>query len=261
MGVDEVTPSSESEATEAQGASDTIAPPAPDTDPNALLVDDADTGEHEAADPSRPLLVLDRDGTLIDFVRDEELGFVGVAFHPAQLRLLAGVLAGLQKLKAAGWRFAIATNQPGPAKGQYSAESVARTNDALVVMLRDAEIDIEYVAVCTHHPDGGPGGDLSLVGRCACRKPQPGLLEEIFSALGAPRERSWVVGDQVSDVASGQALGLRTALLVDTRRCELCPNKSATDVVKPTVTAPTLDALADLILAADAASAGTVVSL
>lgn len=254
MGVDEVS----AEGGELESASDTIAPPAPDTDPNALAADE-DTGEHLAADPMRPLLVLDRDGTLVDFVRDEETGFVGVAFHPSQLRFLAGALSGLKKLKAAGWRFAIATNQPGPAKGQYTANSVTRTNDALVVMLRDEDIDIEYVASCIHHPEGGPGGDASLVGPCECRKPKAGLLEEIFSALGAPRERSWVAGDQLGDVLAGQALGLKTALLVDTRRCELCPNKGSKHAATPDLTVPTLDALADLLIAAEAASAATVV--
>jgi len=247
MGVDEVTP-------ELESPSDTIAPPAPDTDPHGLA---EDTGETTTAD-SRPLLVLDRDGTLIDFVRDQETGFVGVAWHPSHLRFLTGVVSGLKKLQGAGWRFAIATNQPGPAKGQYTAESVARTNDALVVMLRDEDIDVEYVAACMHHPDGGPGGDASLVGPCECRKPKAGLFDEIFGALGAPRETSWVVGDQLSDIVAGQVLGLKTALIVDTRRCELCPNKDSAHSARPDVTAPTLDVLADLLLAASAASAETV---
>jgi D-glycero-D-manno-heptose 1,7-bisphosphate phosphatase len=261
MGVDEVTGAESGEATALEeSGSDTIAPPAPDTDPNALA-DADDTGEHPAeGDPARPLLVLDRDGTLVDFVRDEETGFVGVAFHPSQLRLLAGVERGLKKLQNAGYRFAIATNQPGPAKGQYTAEAMARTNDALVVMLRDLDIDVEYIASCMHHPDGGPGGDAALVGPCDCRKPKAGLLEEIFSALGAPRETSWVVGDQLSDVMAGKVLGLKTALLLDVRRCELCPNKGSAHSAKPDVTVPTLDALADLLLAAAAATAATAVS-
>lgn len=260
MGVDEITAVNPGDDDALESPNDTIAPPAPDTDPNALA-EAEDTGEHAAAaDFSRPLLVLDRDGTLIDFVRDLETGFVGVAFHPNQLRLLAGVASGLQKLKSAGYRFAIATNQPGPAKGQYTAEAVARTNDALVVMLRDLDIDVEYVASCTHHPEGGPGGDSGLVGPCNCRKPKAGLLEEIFSALGAPYEGSWVVGDQLSDVVAGQVLGLKTALLLDVRRCELCPNKGSEHAAKPDLTVPTLDVLADLLLAAAAASAATAVS-
>ena len=238
MGVDEVTESEESTAL------DTIAPPAPDTDPHAL----ADTGDHSSPGDARPLVVLDRDGTLIDFVRDQETGFVGVAWHPSQLRLLPGVVSGLQKLKHAGYRFAVATNQPGPAKGQYSAESVTLTNDALVALLRGHDVDVEYVAACTHHPDGGPGGDQALVGPCTCRKPQSGLLEEIFSVLGAPRDTSWTVGDQLSDIVAGQALGLRTALLLDVRRCELCPNKGSEHAAKPDLTVLTLEAFADFVV-------------
>ncbi len=68
----------------------------------------------------RPGVILDRDGTLIDVVRDDETGTVSVAFHPDQLRLLPGVVEGLKLLAAAGYGFALATNQPGPAKGQIS---------------------------------------------------------------------------------------------------------------------------------------------
>ena len=51
---------------------------------------------------TRPGIILDRDGTLIDVVRDEETGVLSVAFSPSQLRLLPGVLEGLLLLKAAG---------------------------------------------------------------------------------------------------------------------------------------------------------------
>lgn len=175
-------------------------------------------------DDARPVLILDRDGTLIDFVRDEETGFVGVAWHPRQLRLLPGVIEGLQALRTR-FRFAIATNQPGPAKGQYTAAAMTATHDALLAILAGQGIVVEHVAACTHHPDGGPGGDVALVGPCDCRKPAPGLVLQVLEALGAPREGSWMVGDQVGDVRAGKAAGVAAALLLDTRRCELCPHK------------------------------------
>lgn len=246
MGVDEVAEESEPR--------DTIAPPAADTDPHALA---GDTGEETAMDPSRPLLILDRDGTLVDFVRDEEIGFVGTAFHPSQLRLLSGVVEGLQRLDRAGYRFAIATNQPGPAKGQYSADAVARTNDALVALLRDHDVHVEYVAVCMHHPEGGPGGDPSMVFACDCRKPKGGMFREILDALGAAPEATWVVGDQVSDVVAGRSVGARTALVVDVRRCELCPNKTAAAAPEPDLMVPSLTALADALLARDLEASGS----
>jgi histidinol phosphatase-like enzyme len=92
----------------------------------------------------RPLIILDRDGTLIDVVRDEETGVISVAWTPSQLRLLPGVLEGLTLLKSAGFAFAIATNQPGPAKGQFSVESVHRTHHALVAALAEAGIAISW---------------------------------------------------------------------------------------------------------------------
>ena len=79
----------------------------------------------------RPGILLDRDGTLIDVVRDEETGTVSVAYHPSQLRLLPGVVSGLRALAQAGFVFGIASNQPGPALGQISRAAVERTNWAL----------------------------------------------------------------------------------------------------------------------------------
>ena len=172
---------------------------------------------------SRRGIILDRDGTLIDVVRDEETGVISTAFHPAQLVLLTGVVEGLRVLADAGFTLAIATNQPGPAKGQFSADAVKRTNDALVVRLAKEGIRIEAVQACMHHPDGGPGGDPSLVGPCECRKPKAGMLEALVRDLGLARGQSWMVGDSAADVEAGATAGIRTGLVFPSNRCELCP--------------------------------------
>jgi D-glycero-D-manno-heptose 1,7-bisphosphate phosphatase len=177
--------------------------------------------------PDGAVIVLDRDGTLIDVVRDEETGFVGVAFHPSHVRLLKGVAEGLRALAAAGYRFALATNQPGPAKGQFSREAVAATNAALLARLDAEGIRVEHVAVCLHHEVGGTGGDPTLVRSCECRKPKPGLIVESLAALGGRPERSWMIGDSVGDIRAGLAAGVRTAMVFDTKRCELCPLRDA----------------------------------
>jgi D-glycero-D-manno-heptose 1,7-bisphosphate phosphatase len=168
-------------------------------------------------------VVLDRDGTLVDFHRDEELGAVVSAFHPSQLRLLPGVVDGLRALADAGFVLAIATNQPGAAKGQISREAIGRTNEALVTMLADHGVAIAEVAVCLHHPEGAPGGDRSLIEACACRKPAPGLLLGLAASLDLDPAASWMIGDALVDVAAGKAAGFRTALLWDASRCGTCP--------------------------------------
>ena len=196
--------------------------------------------------------LLDRDGTLIDVVRDEETGTVTTAFHPSQIRLLDGVVEGLRMLVDAGYRLAIATNQPGPAKGHFSRAAVEATNAALVEQLGKVGIPIARVASCMHHPDGGAGGDPSLIGSCGCRKPKPGLLIELMQAFGAPRERTWMIGDSMADVEAARAAGVRVGLLFADNRCELCPLKSGPRLL-PDCHAAKLPELARAILASDRA--------
>ena len=195
-------------------------------------------------------VVLDRDGTLIDFHRDEELGAIVSAFDPRQIRLLPGVVDGLRTLVEAGFVLAIATNQPGAAKGQVSRAAIERTNLALVERLGDLGAPISDVRVCWHHPEGGPGGDPALAFDCDCRKPKPGLLNDLAASLALDPAESFMLGDGLVDVAAGAAAGFRTALLWDARRCEFCPLKGgpgvAADLRGPTIAelAPAIVALA-----------------
>jgi D-glycero-D-manno-heptose 1,7-bisphosphate phosphatase len=167
--------------------------------------------------------IFDRDGTIIDVVRDEETGTIGVAFHPDQLRFLPGAVEGMRSIQEAGFVLAIATNQPAPAKGQFSAAAVERTNEALVARLAADGIRVAAVEVCMHHPEGGPGGDRALVRDCDCRKPKPGMLRSVLSKLSADASSSWMVGDSEGDLHAGRAAGMKTALVFASNRCELCP--------------------------------------
>lgn len=198
-------------------------------------------------------MILDRDGTLVDFHRDAELGAVVSAFHPDQLRLLPGVVEGLRALSGAGYVLAIATNQPGAAKGQVPLAAIERTNRALVDTLSGLGITIARLAVCLHHPEGGPGGDPALARACDCRKPKPGMLTGLIADLGLDPAESWMIGDTAADIEAARRAGVRAGLVMDTRRCELCPWKDAEigcEKPTPDAIAPRLDELVKAILAA-----------
>lgn len=192
-------------------------------------------------------VVLDRDGTIIDFVRDEELGIVTPAFHPRQIRFLPGALEGMRWLAERGVTIAIATNQPGAAKGQIPRSAIEATNEALVARLRDEGIAIAKIEVCMHHPEGGPGGDPSLVMRCECRKPRPGMILSIVRELGLDPARTFMVGDAMTDVEAGVSAGVSTALVAEAGRCEVCPMKGSQRGA-PDVVAARLDAIARAVV-------------
>ncbi|TKC99137.1 D-glycero-alpha-D-manno-heptose-1,7-bisphosphate 7-phosphatase [Polyangium fumosum] len=197
--------------------------------------------------PARPGVILDRDGTLIDFVRDAELGAVVSAFHPDHIRLLPGVAQGLALLQDAGFVLAIATNQPGAAKGQIPESAITRTNQALVDALAREGIRIEAVRTCLHHPEGGPGGDPALATDCGCRKPKPGMLLSLVDELGLDPARSWMVGDAAVDVLAARGAGLRAGLLFEWGRCEMCPVRGGFDeipMIRPDASASRFDELA-----------------
>jgi D-glycero-D-manno-heptose 1,7-bisphosphate phosphatase len=195
----------------------------------------------------RPGVILDRDGTLIDFVRDLELGAVVSAFHPDHIRFFPGVVEGLRLLAEAGFVLAVATNQPGAAKGQVPESAIHRTNQALVDRLAAEGVRIDAVAACLHHPDGGAGGDPALMRDCTCRKPRPGMLLSLVEELGLDPARTWMVGDAAVDVLAARAAGLSAGLVFDLGRCEMCPVRTGFDdipLLRPDATGRGLQELA-----------------
>jgi D-glycero-D-manno-heptose 1,7-bisphosphate phosphatase len=197
-------------------------------------------------DEMNKAVILDRDGTLIAYCRDEDSGRMYSAFHPDHVQILPGVRAGLLALQRAGYILAVATNQPGPAKGQYSENAIINTNTEMLMRLIAMGIRIAKVAVCTHHPVGRPCGDQNHVLACACRKPKPGLIDALDEELDIDRANSWMVGDSYDDVECGRAAGLKTALLMTPGRCDMCEIKGRP---MPDIVAPMMHDVARRIMA------------
>jgi HAD superfamily hydrolase (TIGR01662 family) len=157
-------------------------------------------GELHARRPprSRPLAIdavlFDRDGTLV----------VDVAYNgdPDRVSLVPGARDALRRLRAAGIRTGIVTNQSGIARGLLTRTEADDVNARVV----DLVGPMGAVAVCEHGPDDG----------CDCRKPRPGLVRRAAADLGVAPERCAVVGDIGSDVDAARAAGA-LGILVPTR--------------------------------------------
>jgi D-glycero-D-manno-heptose 1,7-bisphosphate phosphatase len=153
----------------------------------------------------RPAIFFDRDGTLI---AEAPAGLASPAAHaPEHVILLPGAIEAIALARAAGCLVVVVTNQPGPAKGQYTRADVAATNRALGEACARAGAPLDAIYVCEHHETGGPGGDVTLIVACDCRKPRPGLILAAARDLAIDLARSTVIGDSERDMAAGSSAG------------------------------------------------------
>ena len=173
------------------------------------------------------LVVLDRDGTLNaepeDFLRD-----------PEDWQPLPGALEAVARLHHGGWRLVIASNQSGIGRGLFDVAQMNAVHARMHKLVAAAGGRIEAVFFCPHAPDED----------CPCRKPAPGLLEEIGRRTGVPPAQMVVVGDSVRDMQAAVAVGAQAHLVRTGQSAEGCP----TDLPDGVQVHPDLSAFADALL-------------
>jgi len=141
---------------------------------------------------------LDRDG-ILNTERKE------YTYSLDHFSMVAGIGEALASLKEKGYRFAVATNQSGIAKGIYQVDNMHEVNEAIQEHLTHFGVRLEAFYYCPHHPD------YSL---CLCRKPGSSMLERAIARFNADKSKSWFIGDKERDIEAGKKAGLNT-LLVD----------------------------------------------
>jgi D-glycero-D-manno-heptose 1,7-bisphosphate phosphatase len=143
-------------------------------------------------------ILLDRDGTIS--VKAPEGEYVT---SPEQLVLLPGAAAAIRRLNEAGIPVAVVTNQRGIALGRMTEADLEGVHVRLARALAAEGARVDAIFHCPHEKGG-----------CDCRKPGTAMLEWARDRFGLPSLRDAVIiGDAVSDVQAGSAVGARTVLL------------------------------------------------
>jgi imidazoleglycerol-phosphate dehydratase/histidinol-phosphatase len=145
--------------------------------------------------PARPIAFLDRDGTLIfeptDRFQIDRLDL---------LKILDGVIPGLQWLQSKGYRLVIVTNQNGLGTKAFPYKDFAPPHEQLLATLAEAGIMFERVFVCPHLP----------ADNCDCRKPNTTLVDAWLAHQTFDRSRSLMYGDRDSDVEFAHRLNINS---------------------------------------------------
>jgi D-glycero-D-manno-heptose 1,7-bisphosphate phosphatase len=142
------------------------------------------------------LIILDRDGT----INEDRDDFVK---SPDEWVPIPGALEAIARLNDAGWRTVIATNQSGLGRGTFDMAALNAMHIKLNQMLAKQGGRIDAIFFCPHAPDES----------CNCRKPLPGLFEQIGERYAVALRDVPAVGDSLRDLLAGAAVGCKPHLV------------------------------------------------
>jgi D-glycero-D-manno-heptose 1,7-bisphosphate phosphatase len=132
-------------------------------------------------------VLLDRDGTIV----------VDVPYNgdPDRVQPIDGAKAALDRLRAAGVRVGILTNQSGVGRGKIGDDDVKAVNARVEELLGP----FDGWFICPHAPDED----------CDCRKPKPKLVFVAAKTWGIDPWQIAIIGDKQSDMDTAKNAGAR----------------------------------------------------
>ncbi|HUG09377.1 MAG TPA: bifunctional histidinol-phosphatase/imidazoleglycerol-phosphate dehydratase HisB [Opitutaceae bacterium] len=140
----------------------------------------------------RKILFIDRDGVLIGEPEDKQIDTLD------KFSLEPGVVQALTRLRDAGYRFVMVSNQDGLGTESFPEEQFRPLQDLLLRVLASQGIEFEAVRVCPHTPADG----------CECRKPRVGLVLDYLRATDWDRAAARMIGDRETDMEFAGSLGV-----------------------------------------------------
>lgn len=144
---------------------------------------------------ARKFIFFDRDGTIIEKVHHLR--------SIEEICLVDKLTETLEELVALEFSFALVTNQSVIGRGMSTFKEVEEINNFILKPLVSKGITFDYVLVCPH----------VSTDKCLCRKPNIGLIDNIPDRDNIDFKRSFMVGDQESDVLFGKNLEMKTILI------------------------------------------------
>ena len=178
------------------------------------------------------LVILDRDGT-INADSDEYVKSAD-EWHP-----LPGALDAIARLNHAGWHVVVASNQSGLGRGLFDVAALNAMHTKMHKLLAAAGGRIDAVFYCPHSPEE----------TCNCRKPAPGLYEQISERYGMDLKGVHTVGDTLRDLQAGVAVGCQPHLVLTGKGAKLRGQPLPSEFPPETRTHDDLIAFADWLLA------------
>jgi D-glycero-D-manno-heptose 1,7-bisphosphate phosphatase len=150
------------------------------------------------------LVILGRDG-ILNLYREDHVK------SPDEWRPIPGALEAVARLNHAGWHAVVATNQAGIGRGMIDMATVNTVHQRMMQRLREVGGRLDAVFFCPHTPEDN----------CECRKPKPGLMQQIGRRYGLDLRTVPMVCDTARDLQAACAAGCEPHLVLSGRAAAL----------------------------------------
>ncbi len=136
---------------------------------------------------------LDRDGVinknLDDYVKTIE-----------ELEIFPFVSKAIKNLNEMNFKVIVITNQSAINRGIITHQKIREIHQNIQNHLRKNNAFIDAFYYCPHRPNEN----------CFCRKPKSGLLTQAIQEFLVDVDKSWMIGDNESDIIAGKNIGTKT---------------------------------------------------
>ena len=150
---------------------------------------------------------LDRDGV----INEERKDYVK---NLNEFIILKGISKAIKLLKQENFLVIIITNQSAINRKLLTVDELNKIHNHLQDFLKKDDAICDAIYYCPHKPDEN----------CNCRKPKPGLLLRAAQENNIDLQKSFLIGDSMTDIEAASAAGCKGILLKE--------NESLLDIVE-----------------------------
>ena len=143
------------------------------------------------------LVVLDRDGV----INVDSAEFIKT---PDEWKPIPRSLEAIARLNQDGYHVVVATNQSGIGRGLFEVATLNAIHDKMHKALGHVGGRIDAVFFCPHAQEAN----------CNCRKPRPGLLEDIAHRFNTGLKGVPCIGDSLRDLQAAAAVEAAAILVL-----------------------------------------------